>query len=411
MLPANPIALTGSSPIALPPPFNLLPGGGGTSGNGGLIADAVEAIIKGIVNNLVAAVVTPIGQILAAAIKYGLQAIGNILVALTKLQIGHSYWAVYGRVISIAVVVGIIVIFVAVIDGALRGSPKKIVMTVARVCVGLMASFFLAAVLPLVQGFFTWAASTITGGVGGVNAAGLAAKLTTITVIGFSQIELIPLMIAIGIFILLGILLTLVVLIVSIALVYFALALFPIMVMLSPVAMRKTLELLGVCLATPALITLVLCLGVGIFADGPTSLSGAVSSTVIGAGLFILAALAPFILLKLIPHMEQHFASLHQAHGQTAGQVGSTAASLATGQSFASKVAGGEMSTGAGAAGAATGGGVGGLAGFIAGRVPRRNATDPPPQRPGTETPPPSDPPPSDPPPPSQPPPPRQTAA
>lgn len=407
MLPPNPVTLTGSSPIALPPPFNVLPGGGGTSGNGGLIADAVEAIIKGVVDHLVSAVVKPIGQILATAIKYGLQAIGNILVALTKLQIGHSYWAIYGRVVSIAVVVGIIVIFCAVIDGALRGSPKKIVMTVARVCVGLMASFFLAAVLPLVQGFFAWAASTITGGVGGVNAAGLAAKLTTITVIGFSQIELIPLMIAIGIFILLGILLTLVVLIVSIALVYFALALFPIMVMLSPVAMRKTLEQLGVCLATPALITLVLCLGVAIFADGPTSLSGAVSSTVIGAGLFILAALAPFILLKLIPHMEEHFKALHNAHGQTAGKVGGAAASLATGQSFASRVAGGEMGNAAGAAGAAAGGGVGGLAGFVAGRVPRRGAADPPPQRPGTETPPPA----PDPPPPSQPPPPRKPAA
>ncbi len=406
MLPANPITLAGASPTALPPPFNILPGGGGTSGNGGLIADAVEAIIKGIVNNLVAAVVKPIGQILADAIKYGLQAIGTILVDLTKLQIGNSYWSIYGRVISIAVVVGIIVIFVAVIDGAIRGSSKKIVMTVARVCVGLMASFFLAAVLPLVQGFFTWAASTITGGVGGVNATGLATKLTAITVIGFSQIELIPLMIAIGVFILLGILATLVVLIVSIALVYFAMALFPIMVMLSPVAMKKTLELIGVCLATPALITLVLCLGVAIFADGPTSLSGAVSSTVIGAGLFILAAFSPLVCLKLIPHMEEHFKALHNAHGQTAGQVGSTAASLVTGQSFASKVAGGEMGNAAGAAGAATHGGVGGLAGFVAARVPRRNATDPPP-RPGTETPTPT----PDPPPPSDPPPPRQSAA
>jgi len=191
-------------------------------------------------------------------------------------------------------------------------------------------------------------------------------------------------------------------LVVSVALVYIVLALCPILFVLGPKAMSKALEVLIVAMATPALITLMLAIGIALLADGPLTASGLITSTIVGLGIMLMGTVSPFVLIRLLPHpaIQEGVGRMQGAHsaasghasamperargamsklesgadwvGAKVGQKPPEGASQAGGQSttgvataVAAGVATGGVATAAGAAGAA--GGAGGAAGAAGG--------------------------------------------
>jgi len=264
-------------------------------------------------------VLNAIGHWIAKAIAGVMTAIGAVLTDITKLQIGQSYWAIYGRVMIVAAVLGVGIVGVKAAQGALSGRVRHSLSGVAQVGGGLFAAAVLAAVLPLVQAALASIASFVAGGITGVNAAGLATKLGALTAglgvgIVASDGALLPILGGIVLLAALGIITAL---IVSVALVYIVLALCPILFVLGPKAMARALEVLIVALSTPALITLMLAIGIALLADGPLTASGAITSTIVGLGIMVMGTVSPFVLIRLLPHpaIQEHFGRMEGMQG------------------------------------------------------------------------------------------------
>jgi len=280
-------------------------------------------MIASIVGDGVNYVLNAIGHWVAEAIAGIMVAIGSVLTDITKLQVGQSYWAIYGRVMIVAAVLGVGIVGVKAAQGALSGRVRQSLSGVAQVGGGLFAAAVLAAVLPLVQAALASTASFVAGGITGVNAAGLATKLGALTAglgVGIiaSDGALLPILGGIVLLAALGIVTAL---IVSVALVYIVLALCPILFVLGPKAMARALEVLIVALSTPALITLMLAIGIALLADGPLTVSGAITSTIVGLGILVMGTVSPFVLIRLLPHpaIQEHFGRMEGLQG-TASQ-------------------------------------------------------------------------------------------
>jgi len=266
-----------------------------------------------------------LGHMIADGIASTMQGIGAMLTDVTRLQIGQSYWAIYGRVILVAAVLGVGIVGYKAVRGALSGRPGMPLVGVTQVGGGLIAAAILAAVLPLLQDALAATASFVAGGVTGVDAAGLATKLAGLVgVLGGATLAtggaILPILGGIVVLAALGVITALVV---SVALVYIVLALCPILFVLGPKAMSKALEVLIVALSTPALITLMLAIGIALLADGPLTASGAITSTIVGLGIMLMGTVSPFVLIRLLPHpaIQEHVGRMQGAHSAAGGHA------------------------------------------------------------------------------------------
>jgi len=282
-------------------------------------------MLASIVGDAANYVLSTLGHWVADMIAATMQGIGAALTDVTRLQIGTSYWSIYGRVLIVAAVLGVGIVGFKAVRGALSGRPGMPLLAVTQVGGGLIAAAILAAVLPLLQAALAAAASFVAGGVTGVNAAGLAAKLGALTAGLFAATAatggaILPILGGIVVLAALGVITALVV---SVALVYIVLALCPILFVLGPKAMAKALEVLIVAMATPALITLMMAIGIALLADGPLTASGAITSTIVGLGIMVLGTASPFVVLRLLPHpaIQEGVGRMQGAHSAASGHA------------------------------------------------------------------------------------------
>jgi len=267
-----------------------------------------------------------IGNAFKSAVSHLMTDIGSILASLTKLQgMGQAptlqglrskkqqsdFGDLYLHMEIIAVWIGLGTILFGVIEGAIMGQTGRIAKTVVRVLAGLVASALLILLLPLLQRTFAFLAMYVASTVGGLNSAHIGTKLNGL--FGVTSIGVILVLYPLAI---LGALFVLLALLASVGIVYLVAVLCPVLFVISGKSAKRAIEVLVVALATPALITLTLTLGIVLFADGPSTAGGMVGSTIIGTGMIFAALFSPFMLLKMLPGLETHMASIHNARSQ-----------------------------------------------------------------------------------------------
>lgn len=298
-------------------------------------------LVAGIGSWIVAHVLNSIAGAIGDAINAGISWLVQSLTSITALHFGTRYVALYEVGLWIAGLCATGVLLVAAGVAAVKGSLKPIGDAVARVFVGIVASFALLTIVLMLQnvvhGLDLALLSTLSHSnqqVGAAVSAALAAVFGTGIVLGFSGPFL---FILIGLVVLLGIVTLFAVLALTSAIAYLACFFAPIAFVFSAKSARKVLEIIFAMIVTPFVITAIIAVGVSVLATSRTTAAApvvALGHFLIGGGIVWLGVFAPFLVLKMLPIAESSIAQLHQTH-QSVGravQGGGSVGRMATGK-------------------------------------------------------------------------------
>ncbi len=240
----------------------------------------------------------------------------NNLPGMLHINIGRSFDSIYVPMLVLSGIIALGALSVSAGWGAVKGDPRHVGLTLTRVFFGIVGAFALALAVPLARSAVPGMSQAIIWGLTGSRhgLSGLTDKLSVVTTAGIASGVVSAIMvIVLGTIVILGIIMCFCALVVANALSYILVLFAPLAFVLSTRASRRLLEVLLAAIMTPFLIVSVMALGIAVANDGPSSLQGAVGGSIEGAVIFILAAVSPMALLRLIPIVGAHLGASHDA--------------------------------------------------------------------------------------------------